>query len=575
MKKTLMVLSFFFLLVMLLGCGDNKLPNLDGKTETEVKKIFDKKSNLTVNYEYVFDPDSSTETTFLEYRGNLKAGDKIKSGDEVTIAFNFKVIKLPNLTGYTKPEMDQYFLDKGIPLAKITFSARLNDDVEIGTFISYQNLEVGDAVDLSVDNLRIYYEARIKLPDLEGLNKYQITAFFDSLFINLDEFEYMNDNSKEFDTFLAYATHDVGDVVTRDDLIKIFLYSNTDVSYGEYIGEAEQLFISKYVYSSTEGRLIELYNPTANAINLSDYYIAILSGGVTPSKTINLTGSLESKQTYVITHPNSSSSYLQKASLISEEFDITIIDAIQLRKTSNNTYIDTIYDIGNISNVLDGEIFVRRNGITHGRRDFTIKEWMGFIPSYSTVIGTHPYSGPVDPPFELIADLTFKNFGMTKVKYLYAADGDTVYFQSLDPRDQTSYSGDHRVRFLIVDTPETEKPGQVGEPYAQAAKTFTENMLSNAAEIYLQSSLEGGLTDTYGRHLGLIWANVGTIANPEWKLLNYELLKWGLGRMYIAKSGNYFNHPIFGGRYLYQWAADAEDYARDNKIGVHSGVFQP
>ena len=40
-------------------------------------------------------------------------------------------------------------------------------------------------------------------------------------------------------------------------------------------------------------------------------------------------------------------------------------------------------------------------------------------------------------------------------------------------------------------------------------------MLSNALEIYIQACEEAGIIDTYGRHLALIWANVGTAENPN------------------------------------------------------------
>ena len=147
---------------------------------------------------------------------------------------------------------------------------------------------------------------------------------------------------------------------------------------------------------------------------------------------------------------------------------------------------------------MDREIYVRRANITHGRRDYVYLEWMGFVQGFYDLLKVHPYSGDSAPAFELIADKTFQEYGMTKVSFLYENDGDTVNFDSLDPRDTTSYKGDQRVRFLIVDTPE------IGQPYKQEAQTFTRTLLQSASEIYLQASVAGGLTETYGRHLALI-----------------------------------------------------------------------
>ena len=65
----------------------------------------------------------------------------------------------------------------------------------------------------------------------------------------------------------------------------------------------------------------------------------------------------------------------------------------------------------------------------------------------------------------------------------------------------------------------------------------------------IQSDESNGLTENYGRHLGYIWfhlavaidfndiAKEGNITISEgWHLLNYELLKYGLGTKSSAKN---------------------------------------
>ena len=128
---------------------------------------------------------------------------------------------------------------------------------------------------------------------------------------------------------------------------------------------------------------------------------------------------------------------------------------IQLRKVSNNTYIDTPNDIGDTSIFMNEEIFIRKSSITSGNRDYVFLDWEGYIPSFIELIGTHPYDGYESPPFEYM-DTLFFEYGMTKVKYLYLHDGDTTAFQSLDSRDTNSYTGENRVRYLLIDTPETQ-----------------------------------------------------------------------------------------------------------------------
>ena len=64
------------------------------------------------------------------------------------------------------------------------------------------------------------------------------------------------------------------------------------------------------------------------------------------------------------------------------QMDFGANSTIQLRRTRNRTYIDTIYNIANTSTSLDREIFVRKGHITHGRRDFVYTEWKGYVPTY-------------------------------------------------------------------------------------------------------------------------------------------------------------------------------------------------
>ena len=64
--------------------------------------------------------------------------------------------------------------------------------------------------------------------------------------------------------------------------------------------DCSDIFISEYVEGSNNNKAIELYNPTADIIDLSKYYLSRYSnGGLTPSTT-NLGGHIEPNSTYVI-----------------------------------------------------------------------------------------------------------------------------------------------------------------------------------------------------------------------------------------------------------------------------------
>lgn len=67
--------------------------------------------------------------------------------------------------------------------------------------------------------------------------------------------------------------------------------------------QCNELFISEYVEGSAYNKAIEIYNPTANPVDLSDYRVLRFSnGGTSPSTTggVQLTGTLQPYSTYVL-----------------------------------------------------------------------------------------------------------------------------------------------------------------------------------------------------------------------------------------------------------------------------------
>lgn len=555
-------------------------PEIEGKSTTEVETLFADlfKDYYEAMYKVTFKEQydaSVPELTIISYANDIEVGEQLKDLNNIVVKRSFKTLILPNLRNLKLNEIKDIFEELNIPEAKIFFMPDYDMYVNAGEFIKYgDNLKAGNSFDITKNTLVIYYDLRPILPDLEDLNKHQIEIELNALDV-AHSFEYVLDNDFEYDSFAGYKNNDIGDEVTSGMEVVVLLYENDDVNTQSEVKVEEQLMISKYISGQGNNLGIEIYNPTDKEINLEDYYLAIIpSRQYVPNITIQLTGMLPSLAVYVIVNVNASTDLINISDMQTSLMNFGANATIQLRRTASNTYIDAVYNLGNTSTSFDREIFVRKGHLTHGSRDFVYTEWKGYVPEYLSVIGSHPSDGPDDPLFVLIEDKIFQEYGMTKVKYLSAADGDTVYFESLDPRDTTSYSGDSRIRFLIVDTPETQKPGVDGMPYAQVASNYTRNMLSTASEIYIQASVEGGLTETYGRHLALIWANIGTVNNPNWKFLNYELLKAGLGEIGIAKTGNYQNHPIFSNRYLYSWAIEADNYARENKLGLYSGVHK-
>ncbi len=571
MKYIRFILLAFIL--FLTACNekvDKSFPDLYGKTVEEMQTIFKEKGIIvTINYEYRYSPNLEENTI---YGASVSPKEMVEPGSVITVYINTKEFVLPNLSGLNREEMSAKLITLGLNDSQFRFLPDINHQVKVGTFIQYRDAKVGDRVDPAESRVMIFYDSRILLEDLSGMNKLQIDEHLKEQTLN-PSYVYELDNNKEYDTFKGYQDYEIGGAIEPGKPVTVVLYENNDVNVGKNIKVTHQLMFSKYIDATGNNKGIEIYNSTEEAISLSDYYLAILpNGALTPDVTISLAGTLNSKETYVIMNSGASEELKEKADLVTGDLYFDGNDVIQLRRTSNHTYIDTLNDIGDTSIFMNEEIFIRKSSITSGNRDYVFLDWEGYIPSFIEPIGTHPYDGYESPPFEYI-DTLFFEYGMTKVKYLYLHDGDTTAFQSLDSRDTNSYTGENRVRYLLIDTPETQKPGQPGQPYANVAMEFNRSMLEGASEIYLQADPGGTLRDTYGRALGFVWANMGTKENPNWKLINYELAKNGLGEP--AGAVKNVNSPIFGNRYLYQWVIHAAQYAQENKLGIHSGVYQP
>lgn len=110
-------------------------------------------------------------------------------------------------------------------------------------------------------------------------------------------------------------------------------------------------------------------------------------------------------------------------------------------------------------------------------------------------------------------------------------DGDTSHFEVPKSFDA---SGIVKARYLAVDTPEST--GQI-EEWGKAASRFTQEKLSSAASILIESDGDRWTYDGNGRYLCWIWYK--PTADAEYRCLNIELLQNGLGASSSASEGRY------------------------------------
>jgi endonuclease YncB( thermonuclease family) len=553
-----------------------ELPDLDGLTLSEVETLLNNNEiNYTISYQTNLEIN---EDLFVAYGNGLSAGDMINSEDEVEIIISTQTLILPDLTGLDVFEIDRYFIDRGINNYDVDIVT--DNTVEDETFAGYESYEIGDQVSLEDEFMVLIGYNSAKLPELDGKIERQINTLLTESNITY-EIIYVENDEYPAGSFAYYVDHEAGDFYDEVSTIQVAVYSNS------FTDADESLFISKYIDSETDSA-IEIYNPTDSTIDLNDYHIAIFeNGSYELSHRIELGDNLlEPGETFLVVSTTSEADLQRKYDLRTADLVFDGNDTVQLRY-KNDTYIDTIYQIGDRALIMDNETFVRREGVSSGTRTFRISEWSAFVPNYYEFVGTHPINLEGEPRLDAleIAELITRGFyhplgGMVQQDYSNTADGDTAYFSP-------DFLGDERVRFIGNDTPETS-PAVVDqpEPWGLEAKAYTKTILEYAdyhdLPIYVQSDPDIGYTEGYGRHLGLIWVDLGdhelsidietsdgqlvyTEVLTGMTLINYHLVKNG----FTADEYSSVSFLTNSNRYMHRWFDEAEKFAKDNNLGIH------
>ncbi|HDT7966157.1 TPA: thermonuclease family protein [Enterococcus faecalis] len=166
-----------------------------------------------------------------------------------------------------------------------------------------------------------------------------------------------------------------------------------------------------------------------------------------------------------------------------------------------------------------------------------------------TAVATFLLSGCAEQKAQDISNDVTGNFTQTisndqriPAEFVRHVDGDTTVLR-IDGKEQ-------KVRFLLIDTPETVKPNTKVQPYGLEASKRTKELLSTASEITFEYD-KGDKTDSYGRSLGYIFVD-GT-------LLQKTLVGEGLARVAYVKEPNT--------KYLEE-LKKAQEQAKSQLIGI-------
>ena len=134
------------------------------------------------------------------------------------------------------------------------------------------------------------------------------------------------------------------------------------------LGDCTEIFISEYVEGSNKNRVLEIYNPTQDVVDLSNYSIKIFTAGPNNPNVLPMMGFLPPKEVHVCGHPQADpTGILPKCDVTSSQIKFDGNDAVGLYK--NDTLIDLIgvigVDPGN-SGWMVGTGFTKNNTLVRG-----------------------------------------------------------------------------------------------------------------------------------------------------------------------------------------------------------------
>ena len=183
----------------------------------------------------------------------------------------------------------------------------------------------------------------------------------------------------------------------------------------------QDLFLSEYSEGSSDNKYLEIYNPTDQAVDLSNYAIASVSNDPTIVgwheyfEPFEAGASIASGETYVWANPGSNATILAVATTPTGETGTAYFngdDAYALVKGTETSYVvlDIIGDfngdpgsgwsVAGVAAATKDKTLVRKSSVTKGNNDFTASagtttensEWIVYDKDTFTYIGTHTFS---------------------------------------------------------------------------------------------------------------------------------------------------------------------------------------
>lgn len=179
-------------------------------------------------------------------------------------------------------------------------------------------------------------------------------------------------------------------------LIGVMLIGTTAMS------QCTELYISEYIEGSSSNKAVELYNPTDQPINLSDYAVLLFGNGATsPNQSLLPTGTIAPYDVFVIANSSADALILAQRDTVSNITFYNGDDALALVKISTGDTLDVIGVIGQrptnpgtwaVGSGSTAEYtLVRKSTVKAGTKDWAVSsgQWDVYPLNTFSYLGSH------------------------------------------------------------------------------------------------------------------------------------------------------------------------------------------
>ena len=197
------------------------------------------------------------------------------------------------------------------------------------------------------------------------------------------------------------AIYDPTNWNTNNSLISVSNWPSCTYSIGVQSTACADLFFSEYIEGSGNNKGLEIYNPTANAINLSGYTVIEKFSATTPAATFALSGTIPAHGTHVIVANQADPAMLAIADTALAFPSVVHFngnDAVGLLNSNGDT-LDVIgdfaYAAGSNFTVGTGSManytLVRKDSVNAGTSDWSLgqTQWMVHPINTFSFLGSH------------------------------------------------------------------------------------------------------------------------------------------------------------------------------------------